>query len=84
MYTLKNSFNEYAFDDASRILVWITLGISLFHIYFPMEALNRKLLPIHQKACETKTFHEARLNFATVYFFPEEFEVLKFQYRIMI
>jgi len=32
-----------------------------------MEALNRKLLPVHQKACETKTFNEARLNFTTDY-----------------
>jgi len=67
MYTLKDSANDYAFDDASRVLVWLTLGISIFHIYFPMEALNRKLLPVHQKACETKTFNEARLNFTTDY-----------------
>jgi len=67
VYTLKNSLGEFAFDDTSRALVWVTLGISLFHIYFPMEALNKKLLPIHQKACETKTFSEARLNFTTDY-----------------
>jgi len=71
-YTLKNSENEFAFDTASRVLVWIALGISLFHIYFPMEALNRKLLPVHQKACETKTFNEARLNFFTVTKNPEK------------
>jgi len=62
-YTLKNSFDELAFDNTCWALIWVTLGISLFHIIFPMEALNKKLFPIEDKVTETLTFEEARLAF---------------------
>jgi len=62
-YTLKNQYDELAFDNTCWALIWVTLGISLFHIIFPMEALNRKLFHIEDKVTETLTFEEARLAF---------------------
>jgi len=67
VFTLKDQFDEFAFNDTAKSLVWITLGISLFHIIFPMEALNQKLFPIEDLVTETQTFEEARLGFPTDY-----------------
>ena len=46
--------------------MWVTLGISLFHVVFPMEYLNKKLFPIKDEVTETDTFEEARLEFHSV------------------
>ena len=66
VYTLKNSANELAFTDTGRSLIWITLGISLFHIYFPMEMLNKKFLKIKNEGSVAVDFDEAELKFDTV------------------
>jgi len=69
VFTLRNNYDELAFNDTAKFLVWITLGISLLNMLFPMEALNQKLFPIEDKVTETQTFEEARLGFPTVTFF---------------
>lgn len=65
-YTMKDESGELAFHDTARALLWLALGVSLFHIFFPMETLNKKLFKVTHKACEDQTFEEARVNFASV------------------
>lgn len=67
-YTLKNSFGEPAFSGPCKALAWVTLGISLFHIYFPMQSLNKKVFSVKAGSEETETFDFARINFTTVSF----------------
>jgi len=64
---LKNTTENLAFNDISLLLAWITLGISLFHIIFPMELLNKKLFPVEDLVTETQTFEQARIEFSTDY-----------------
>ena len=64
-FTLRNSESNFAFGNEP--LVWITLGISLFHIVFPMEFLNKRLFPIKDEVTENQTFEEARLEFNSDY-----------------
>ena len=66
IFTLKNTTENLAFNDISLLLAWITLGISLFHIIFPMELLNKKLFPVEDLVTETQTFEQARIEFSTV------------------
>jgi len=66
-YTLKDSTDEFAFKDTARSLIWLALAISLFHIFFPMSVLNKKLFKIKSSPCENQTFEEARLSFNSDY-----------------
>jgi len=68
VYTLKNSVDELAFTDTARSLIWITLGISLFHIYFPMEMVNKRFLKVEKKGDDVDIdFEGAELKFNTDY-----------------
>jgi len=66
-YTLKDSTNEFAFQDTARSLIWLALAISLFHIFFPMSYLNKRLFKMKSSPCENQTFEEARLSFNSDY-----------------
>jgi len=67
MYTLKDSQSDLVYDSTASIWNWITLGVSLFHIYFPMEWLNRILFPITKERTETDSYEQARFDFTTDY-----------------
>lgn len=64
--TLKNSADEFAFSNSGDAMIWIGLGISLFHIIFPMELLNKRLFPIKDEVTETQLYQEVRIEFNTV------------------
>ena len=66
MYTLKDSRSDVVYDSTANAWNWITLGVSLFHIYFPMEWLNRILFPITKERTETDSYEQARFDFTTV------------------
>jgi len=66
-YTLKDATGELAFIDTARSLIWLALAVSLFHIFFPMSMLNKKLFKVKSQACENQTFEEARLSFTSDY-----------------
>lgn len=67
IFSLKNSAGDLAFPIETTPFVWISLGVSLFHIIFPMELLNVKLFPIKDEVTETDNFEQARLRFTTDY-----------------
>jgi DNA repair ATPase RecN len=67
VFSLKDYWGEIAFPLETAVLVWITFGVSLFHIVFPMELLNKKLFKIKDEVTENITFETARLNFPTDY-----------------
>jgi hypothetical protein len=67
IYTLKDTLGLYAHNDTSFALAWVTFGISLVHIFFPMEILNKKMFPIEDLVTEYKTYDEVRAEFNTDY-----------------
>lgn len=67
IYTLKDSKSDGVFDSTTNAWAWVTIGISLFHIYFPMEWLNRILFPITKERTETDAYEQARFDFTTDY-----------------
>lgn len=73
--SLKDVKGDFAFGTENDSLIWITFGISLFHIFFPMESLNKKLFPIKDELTETITYEDAQVNFTTV---------SKFEYFMLI
>lgn len=67
IYTLKDSKSDVVFNETTNAWAWVTIGISLFHIYFPMEWLNRILFPISKERTETDSYEQARFDFTTDY-----------------
>lgn len=64
--TLFNSIGKESFSTLSKGLIWAPIGISLFHIFFPMDWLNETLFKIEDKVTETETYDQARIEFITV------------------
>jgi len=67
VFSLTNASDDLAFPHEARIVIWITLGVSLFHIFFPMGLLNETLFPIKDEVTEHQTYEQARLEFQTDY-----------------
>lgn len=67
VFSLKDFVGDIAFSRETTPMVWITFGISLFHIFFPMESLNTKLFPIKDLVTEIRSFEDARISFTTDY-----------------
>jgi hypothetical protein len=70
--TLFNSNGEESFSTLPQGLIWAPVGISLFHIFFPMDWLNETLFKIEDKVTETETYDQARIEFMTVSFLHNE------------
>lgn len=66
VFTLKDYDGQIAFEPNNSPMVWVTFGISIFHIFFPMESLNTRLFPIKDEVTESRTFEEVRNSFSTV------------------
>ncbi len=67
IYSLQDSNHTLAFADNAKMWGWITLIVSLIHIFFPMDYLNKKLFPIKDLVTENESYEEARVNFYTDY-----------------
>jgi hypothetical protein len=65
-YTLQGSSDEDTYNQLPNVLIWVTLGTSLFHIYFPMGWLNKQIFRIPVDKNETETYQQARFEFTTV------------------
>lgn len=66
VYTLENSDGKPIFDLIPRYLIWATIGVSLFHIYFPMEWINKVLFKVKGEEKGEDIYDEARPSFHTV------------------
>lgn len=65
-YTLQGSSEQDTYNELPTALIWVTLGTSLFHIYFPMGWLNNQIFRIPMDKNETETYQQARFEFTTV------------------
>ena len=66
IFALKNPKGESNFDFVQKSLIWATIGVSLFHVFLPMEWLNEKLFRIKDEDKENELYDEARPYFHTV------------------
>lgn len=67
IYVLDYSNGEALFKDNTHTLLWITIGISLFHTIVPMAWLNRLVFKIKDQRPERGNYDEARFSFYTDY-----------------
>jgi len=67
VYSLEDSDDRLAFRTVSKFWVWATLVISIFHVFFPMDKVNKKLFPIKDEVTENMTYDKARTEFYTDY-----------------
>ena len=67
LFTLVDSSGERVDNKLYEILVWVTFGISMIHILFPMDRVNKALFEIHDEVTESQSYDEARLTFNTDY-----------------
>jgi hypothetical protein len=64
--TLKNSSDKNSYDEV-RNLVWVTLVLSVIHIFLPMKEINEKLFKIKgPNEVPAPTFDKIRPKFKTV------------------
>lgn len=67
IYVLDYSDGEPLFKENTHTLLWITVGISLFHTIVPMDWLNRLVFKIKDQRPERGNYDEARISFYTDY-----------------
>jgi len=67
IYVLNYANGEPIFNDSTTTLLWITVGISLFHTIVPMDWLNRSIFKIKDQRADRGNYDEARMSFYTDY-----------------
>ncbi len=65
--SLKGADGSNAFDGTAWPLIWVTLGLSIAHMFLPMDAVARFLFRNKRKIGADVDYNIAKKDFKTVF-----------------